>query len=181
MSGMVDPAQAMPGNRFLVGRATERATIDTLIRDAERGVSGALLVHGSAGIGKSALVRYALDRASNFTVARTAGVESEMGFGYAGSPRRWCRCSTGSVHFPEHNARWSRRCNGKDHHDHLDPFVVGLALLSLLAEVARLQPALSLPTMRSGWTGRRRRAGNAVIRAAWLVRNRGRMKRSGAT
>jgi hypothetical protein len=67
----------------LVGRASERAAIHALLGDAERGVAGALLLTGPAGIGKSALVRYAIDGGSGFRVVRVVGVESEMAFGYA--------------------------------------------------------------------------------------------------
>ena len=68
---------------MLVGRAIERAIIDELLRDAERGVAAAVLFAGPPGIGKSALVDYAVDVASDFRVVRIVGVESEMTFGYA--------------------------------------------------------------------------------------------------
>ena len=42
------------------------------------------MLAGPPGIGKSTLVQYAIDAASEFRVLRIAGVESEMAFGYAG-------------------------------------------------------------------------------------------------
>ena len=138
---MVDPAHT-PGNHSLIGRAAERATIDALVRDAGSGVSGAVLIHGPAGIGKTALVQYALDTASDFTVARTAGVESEMGFGYAGISQAVVPLLPGIGALTRDQRAVVEGVLGRVHHDRLDPFVVGLALLSLLAEVARGQSVL---------------------------------------
>ena len=81
--GVLDPGDGTHPRNLLVGRAGERAAIDALLGDAERGVAGALLFAGPAGIGKSALVQYAVDVASDFRVVRVLGVESEMAFGYA--------------------------------------------------------------------------------------------------
>ena len=96
-----------------------------------------------AGIGKSALVQYAIDSASGFRVLRVAGVESEMAFGYAGVHqlvlplldvrRRPPRTPT---------SRARRALLGTVQHDALDPFLVGLAVLSLVAEAAHAQPVL---------------------------------------
>ena len=82
--GMVDRGQGTHPRKLFVGRATERATIDALLGDAESGVAGALLLAGPAGIGKSALLQYAIDKARDFRVVRVTGVESEMAFDYAG-------------------------------------------------------------------------------------------------
>ena len=68
----------------LVGRAAERETIDTLLAAAENAQSGALVLAGPPGIGKSALVQYAIDSASAFRVLRGTGVESDMAVGYTG-------------------------------------------------------------------------------------------------
>jgi DNA-binding CsgD family transcriptional regulator len=138
---MVDPAHT-PGNHSLIGRAAERATIDALVRDARSGVSGAVLIHGPAGIGKSALVQYALVTASDFTVARTAGVESEMGFSYAGISQAVVPLLPGIGALSRDQRAVVEGVLGRANHDQLDPFVVGLALLSLLAEVARGQSVL---------------------------------------
>ena len=46
MTGVPDPGRGMHRSNPLVGRATERATIDALLGDAERGVAGALLLTG---------------------------------------------------------------------------------------------------------------------------------------
>ena len=79
MTGVPDPGHGTHRGSLLVGRATERATIDALLGDAERGVAGALLITGPAGIGKSALVQHAIEGGFGFRVVRIVGVESEMG------------------------------------------------------------------------------------------------------
>ena len=71
------------GGSPLVGRAAERATVQALLADAKGGQGGSLVLAGPPGIGKSALVQYAIDVASEFRVVRIAGVESEMELAFA--------------------------------------------------------------------------------------------------
>ena len=52
--------------------------LDGLIADVRRGQSRSLLLRGEAGIGKTALLEYLVESASDLTVARAVGVESEM-------------------------------------------------------------------------------------------------------
>jgi len=68
----------------LVGRADECHRIDRLLQGARGGQSGVLVVRGEAGIGKSALLEYAIASASGFQVVRATGVESEMELAFAG-------------------------------------------------------------------------------------------------
>ena len=67
----------------LVGRDAACARIDALLAAARTGRSGALVVRGEAGIGKSALLRYAVERADGMTVLRASGVESESELAFA--------------------------------------------------------------------------------------------------
>ncbi|MCY7420067.1 MAG: ATP-binding protein, partial [Chloroflexi bacterium] len=53
---------------MLVGRGDEQGTIDALLDAARAGCSGALVLTGEAGIGKSALLGYAVERAEGMTV-----------------------------------------------------------------------------------------------------------------
>lgn len=62
---------------MLVGRGSERARLDGLLADARGGESGALVLRGEPGIGKTALLEYAVERAEDFRVLRALGVESE--------------------------------------------------------------------------------------------------------
>ena len=69
---------------MLVGRREERARIDLLLEQAAGGRGGALAVRGEPGIGKTALLEYARERAGAARVVNTAGVESELDVPFAG-------------------------------------------------------------------------------------------------
>src|SRR3954453_17353238 len=66
------------------GRADECALLDTLVGAIRRGGGRSLVVRGEAGIGKTVLLEYLVGSASDLTVLRAAGVESEMELAYAG-------------------------------------------------------------------------------------------------
>ncbi len=126
----------------LVGRAAERETIDTLLAAAEDAHSGALVLAGPPGIGKSALVQYAIDSACGFRVLRVSGVESEMAFGYAGVHQLVLPILESVHQLPEPQRDALDAVIGTVQHDALDPFLAGLAVLSLVAEAARDQSVL---------------------------------------
>src|SRR6516225_464171 len=68
---------------MLLGRRSERAELDRLLDGVRTGRSGALVLRGEAGVGKTALLHYAIESASDLTVARALGVESEMELPFA--------------------------------------------------------------------------------------------------
>ena len=68
----------------LVGRELECAAIDRLLDASARGESSSLVLRGEAGIGKTALLARAAERATGNTVLRTAGVEAESDLAFAG-------------------------------------------------------------------------------------------------
>ncbi len=68
----------------LRGRRNECEALDRLLTGARAGQSGVLVVRGEAGIGKTALLDFLLERASGCRVVRAAGVEAEMELAYAG-------------------------------------------------------------------------------------------------
>ena len=130
------------GGSPLVGRAAERATVHAILADAKRGQGGSLVLTGQPGIGKSALVHYAIDVASEFRVVRSAGVESEMAFGYAGVHQVVLPILDHLGELPEPQRAALDAALGRVQHDAPDPFLVGLAVLSLVAESARTGPLL---------------------------------------
>jgi len=67
----------------LVGRADECTQIDELLDSIRSGSSGTLVVRGEAGVGKTALLDYAVNRADGFRIVRLTGVESERDLGFA--------------------------------------------------------------------------------------------------
>lgn len=68
---------------MLLGRAQELTEIDTLLADAAAGRGRALLIRGEPGIGKTALLDCALDRADTARVIGTTGVEAEAHLPFA--------------------------------------------------------------------------------------------------
>jgi DNA-binding CsgD family transcriptional regulator len=68
----------------LLGRESECAAIDRLLQDARTGAGRALVVRGEAGIGKSALLDYARQRAAPMLILSAAGVEAESDLAFAG-------------------------------------------------------------------------------------------------
>src|SRR5262245_3574439 len=79
-SGRAAP-ERLPG---LVGRGREAARVDALLDGARGGESSSLVVRGEPGIGKSALLEYAAERADGMVVLTTAGVEAEADLAFAG-------------------------------------------------------------------------------------------------
>ena len=68
----------------LLDRTSEREVLDRLLENVRGGQSAVLAMRGEAGIGKTALLRYAVRRASGFRVAQVTGVEAEMELPFAG-------------------------------------------------------------------------------------------------
>jgi DNA-binding CsgD family transcriptional regulator len=66
------------------GRAVERARIESLLADARGGQSGALLICGAAGAGKTAFLADAIERAAGFDVLQTTGIEAEAQISFSG-------------------------------------------------------------------------------------------------
>ncbi|HEX4717266.1 MAG TPA: LuxR family transcriptional regulator [Thermoleophilaceae bacterium] len=69
---------------MLLGRDAERLAIDRLLAEAREGRSGVLALAGEPGIGKTALLDYAVDRGGEMRVLRARGIESEAEVPFAG-------------------------------------------------------------------------------------------------
>src|ERR1700691_1585903 len=82
MSGASPPV--FSSRRRLVGRERERELLDGLLEGVRDGRGGVLVMHGEAGVGKTALLDYAADAGREFRMIRTAGVEGEMELPFAG-------------------------------------------------------------------------------------------------
>ena len=65
-------AAAATGASGFLNRNREREHLDTLLADVRAGQSAALVLQGEAGVGKTALLRYALQQASDFRIAQIA-------------------------------------------------------------------------------------------------------------
>src|SRR5580693_2244176 len=133
------PSEPMPG---LLDRERERAALDGLLGDLRSGRGGALMVRGEAGVGKSALLEYVAGAAADMRVARAAGVESEMELAFAGV-HLLCAPLLDRLEDlpgPRRDAlgvAFGLRAGGAP-----DRFLVALAVLTLLSEVAEERPLL---------------------------------------
>src|SRR5215211_7034479 len=69
---------------MLLGRDRELAVIDRFLERARGEQAGVLVLRGEAGVGKTALLEYAADRAAAMRVLRTVGLESEGELEFSG-------------------------------------------------------------------------------------------------
>jgi hypothetical protein len=116
--------------------------LDELVADVRRGESRTLVLRGEAGIGKTALLEYLVDSASDLSVVRAVGVESEMELAFA-SPQQLCAPLLDRIErlaAPQRDAL--RVVFGLDVGPAPDRFLVALGVLSLLSEVAEDCPVL---------------------------------------
>ena len=126
----------------LLGRRSECQALDHVLASARSGTSAALVLVGEAGVGKTALLRYALGKADGFVVGRAAGVESEMELAYSGLHQLCAPFLDRLGHLPGPQQSALGSAFGFRDGDAPDRFLVGLAVLSLLAEVAETRPLL---------------------------------------
>jgi DNA-binding CsgD family transcriptional regulator len=128
--------------RVLIGRADECERIDALLERARLGTSGALVLRGEAGIGKTALLDYAAEQARGMTVVRALGVESEAELEFSGL-LEVCRPLLDRLQdIPEHQAEGLRGALGLGPAGVDDRFTIGAATLSLVAAAAEANPLL---------------------------------------
>jgi DNA-binding CsgD family transcriptional regulator len=127
---------------MLSGRRTECLVLDRLLAEARDGHSAVLVVRGEAGVGKTALLEHLLEAASDMHIVRAVGVESEMELAYA-SLHQLCASMlehVGRIPAPQRKAL--EIVFGFSEGAPPDVFLVGLAVLSLLSEVAEERPLL---------------------------------------
>ncbi|MGI5493755.1 ATP-binding protein [Microtetraspora malaysiensis] len=128
---------------MLYGRTQEQEALDQLLCDAADGVSGVLVLSGDPGVGKSALLDHAMERAgAEFTVLRGVGVESEAELPYAGLHLLLVPVLERVEELPDVQATALRGALGMTTARAGDRFLVGVAVLSLLAVVSAERPLL---------------------------------------
>jgi len=114
--------------------------LDRLLADALAGRSHAIALRGEAGVGKSALLGYLYDRVADWHVARAVGVESEMELAYAGLHQLCAPMLDRLERLPVPQRGALETVFGLGAGPAPDRFLVGLATLTLFAEVAEHQP-----------------------------------------
>ncbi|MFI6309333.1 AAA family ATPase [Nocardia fusca] len=132
----------MSSGDLLRGRRSECASLDRLTSDAMSGRGRVLVLRGEAGIGKSALVEYVVRSAAGCRIARAVGVESQMELAFAGL-HQLCAPMLGHLdRLPGPQQDALSVAFGLSAGSPPDRFLVGLAVLGLLAEVAEEQPLI---------------------------------------
>ena len=126
----------------MIGRRRERRFLDELIAAVRGGESRALVLRGEAGIGKTALLEYTTAAASDLAVVRAVGVESEMELAYASLHQLVAPLLDRAERLPAPQREALEIVFGLGVGAAPDRFLVGLAALSLLAEVAEERPLL---------------------------------------
>src|SRR4051812_9773822 len=126
----------------LRGRASECALLDDLLSAIRRGESRSLVLRGEAGIGKTALLEHLVGAASEETVVRAVGVESDMELAFAGLHQLCGPLLDQLERLPAPQRDALRIVFGLSAGPAPDRFLVGLAVLTLVSEAAEQRPLL---------------------------------------
>ena len=142
MGGASPPVRSSAGR--LLGRERERDELDRLLDGVRGGHGSVLVVHGEAGVGKTALLEYAVEAAHGFRIVRTSGVEAEMELPFAALQQL---CSgfldlLDRLPQPQHEALGV--AFGLITGPAPNPSLGGLAVLGLLAEAAQERPLMAV-------------------------------------
>ncbi len=128
-----------------IGRRSERDRLAALITDAQQGRSGALVMRGGAGMGKSYLLEaVAHDCGDRCRVLTVSGVESEMVIDYAALQRFYVQLGADEAALPDGQRRALRAAIGAEDSAAPDPHLVGLALVNLLSDAGALRSLLCI-------------------------------------
>ncbi|HEY2263071.1 MAG TPA: AAA family ATPase [Streptosporangiaceae bacterium] len=136
---MVGPGSASPA-AMLRGRRSERAVLDRLADAVRGGQSRVLVLYGEPGVGKTMLLDYLAGRATGCQVVRAAGVQSEMELAFAGLHQLCAPMLDRLDRLPEPQQEALQTAFGRSAGPVPDRFLVSLAVLSLLSEVAGERP-----------------------------------------
>src|SRR3712207_2708117 len=138
---MLDPHLPSLG---LLDRASEREVLEQLVAGVRAGESRVLVLRGEAGVGKTALLGHLSAAAEGCRIARAAGVESEMELAFAGLHGLCAQMLRRLRHLPSPQRDALSTAFGLSAGPPPDRFLVGLAVLSLLAEVAEERPLICI-------------------------------------
>ena len=133
---------ATPGP--LIGREEERKVLDGLLDAVRDGLSGALVLAGEAGIGKTRLLEYAAGAATDLRTARLVGIETEAQLSFAALHRLLLPFLDGLDRLPDPQRTALKAAFGLRAGPPADRFLVGLAALTLLSDAAGAKPLMFL-------------------------------------
>jgi DNA-binding CsgD family transcriptional regulator len=126
----------------LVGRDRDCRRIDDVLARARRGRSSGLVLCGEPGIGKTALLEYAISQVGDMTVLRAVGLESEAELRFSGLLELLRPLAGHLDEIPRRQADVLRSALGLGAPEELDRFTVGAAVLNVIAAAAEARPLL---------------------------------------
>ena len=129
---------------MLLGRERECARLDELLDEARHGHSRALVLRGDPGIGKTALLEYAIESADGFRVLRAVGIESESKLAFSGLHQLLRPVLWALDQVPEAAAEALSRCLALTEPGEVNPFLAYAGVLQLLAAAAERGPVLAV-------------------------------------
>src|ERR1700752_1008933 len=128
----------------LRGRASECETLRSGVSAARSGSCEGLGLRGEAGVGKTALLEHVSELASGFRCVAVAGVECDMELAFAGLQQLCAPLLSHLDELPEPQREALNVAFGRGVGPTPDRFLVGLAVLSLMAAAADDQPLLCI-------------------------------------
>jgi DNA-binding CsgD family transcriptional regulator len=138
---MVDAHRSPAG---LLDRDSERDVLERLVAGVRAGQSRVLVLRGEAGVGKTALLRHLSEAADGCRIARATGIESEMELPFAGLHALCAPMLDRLERLPGPQRDALETAFGLSAGPPPDRFLVGLAVLTLLAEVAEERPLVCI-------------------------------------
>ncbi|WP_203733558.1 helix-turn-helix transcriptional regulator [Paractinoplanes durhamensis] len=137
------PFRTLADQSILVGREGHCRVLDGLVAAAAEGHGGLLVLAGEPGIGKTALLTYALAAARGATTLATTGLESEAALPYAGLGDLLRPLLDLVPKLPGPQARALRAALALEEHEtEISRYAVCMATLSLLTIAADQGPVL---------------------------------------
>src|SRR5215472_16856374 len=130
------------GGPIMLDRRPERAAIDRVLGAAREGFSGALVLRGEPGHGKTTLLQYAIDSAADLRVSSAVGVESESSMEFAAVHQLLVPFKSLLPALPAPQRDAMMIAFGREAGPPPSLFLVGLAVLTLLSRAAEDQPLL---------------------------------------
>ena len=128
----------------LLDRVGERDALERLVAGVRTGQSRVLVLRGEAGVGKTALLAHLADAAARCRIARVSGIESEMELAFAGLHALCVPMLDGLRRLPSPQRDALSTAFGLNPGPPPDRFLIGLAVLGLLADAAEEQPLLCI-------------------------------------
>jgi DNA-binding CsgD family transcriptional regulator len=126
----------------LLGRGPECAAIDSLLENARADTGGSLVVRGEAGIGKTALLDYARQRAAPGMVLSASGVEAESDLAFAGLHELLRPVLSCLGDLPGTQSQALAGALGMAPSSQPDRLLISAAVLGILAAAAEARPVL---------------------------------------